>query len=174
MSVSFPHWLVFFSSSLFCCSLPPIFPFIPSLFFPLTQSGTLGYLRADMSADANKWHASPLTASPSVCARVIEFHKCNQRGLLWGDLWARLVGASWRCITTVPIITQDPINKSGRTYYYRMTDAALLSDERWTQGATPPLTLNCKWKRKLWVLAAWSGWCGDKRRFSTFRSLVCF
>lgn len=57
-----------------------------SLLFPVTQARCHQYLGADMSADANKWWASPLTAGPSVSVRVIQFYKYNQRGLLWRDL----------------------------------------------------------------------------------------
>lgn len=61
--------------------LPLSFPLPYSPSSPLVPSPTIvpSAPLAGMSADANKWRASPLTAAPSACVRVIEFHKYNQK-----------------------------------------------------------------------------------------------
>lgn len=78
----------------------------------------------------------------------------SEGGLLWGGP-ARLGWSGW----WVAALYCDgpctrPINKSGRAYYYRMTDVALLFDERVTQEPDPYYYSELRVED----LAAWSRW----------------
>lgn len=132
------------------------FSFSSLLLFPVTQSRSHQCLRPDMSADANKWQESPLTASPSVCVGVIEFHKYNQRGLLWRDLWRSLVRASWPRIIPCNTICSH-INYcecKQKTWRHLMS-----------KGETTCSIIFQKMKRKLlaagWLIDRGNGWTTD-------------